>query len=61
MNLETALAEAARKARRDRPPVTLQEQERIIEQLRVNPLPVVKENTGRSIHTLCRIAKVAGL
>lgn len=39
--------------------VTPDEQARIIEMLRANPLPMVKRDTGRSYKTLCRIADLA--
>ena len=60
---QAAVDEAARKARRahDRYGITADEQARIIEQLRINPLPMVRRDTGRSYTTLARIAKEAGL
>ena len=60
---QAAVDEAARKARRehDRYGITADEQARIIEQLRINPLPMVRRDTGRSFITLARIAEVAGL
>lgn len=60
---QAAVAEAERKARRehDRYGITADEQARIIEQLRINPLPMVRRDTGRSYITLARIAEVAGL
>ena len=54
---QSALEEAARKAGHDRAPITALEQGRIIEQLKRDPLPVVKRSTGRSYKTLCRIAE----
>lgn len=61
MNVEQALKEAGRKAGHDRYGITAAEQALIIEMLRVNPLPMVKRDTGRSYTTLARIAEVAGL
>ena len=60
---QAAVDEAVRKARRshDPYPITADEQAHIIEQLRVNPLPMVRRDTGRSFITLARIAKEAGL
>ena len=60
---QAAVDEAARKARRehDRYGITADEQARIIEQLRINPLPMVRRDTGRSFITLARMAEVAGL
>lgn len=60
---QAAVDEAVRKARRehDRYGITADEQARIIEQLRINPLPMVRRDTGRSFITLARIAEVAGL
>ena len=60
---QAAVNEAVRTARRehDRYGITADEQARIIEQLRINPLPMVRRDTGRSYTTLARIAEVAGL
>lgn len=60
---QAAVDESARKARstHDRYGITADEQARIIEQLRINPLPMVRRDTGRSYITLARIAEVAGL
>lgn len=58
--MQQAVDEAGRKARRsDWPPITAEERDHLIEQLRVNPLPIVKRDSGRSYLTLCRIAQVA--
>ncbi|ATP19778.1 hypothetical protein [Sphingobium yanoikuyae] len=54
---EAALAEAVRKARRDR--IHADEQEQIVSLLQRLPITQVKEQTGRTYRTLLRIAEVA--
>ncbi|SCW56733.1 hypothetical protein SAMN02927924_01414 [Sphingobium faniae] len=59
MNTETALKEAGRKAGGDRPPITAQEQDRIVEMLRTMPIADVRRQSRRPYSTLCKIARVA--
>lgn len=56
---EQAMAEAVRKARRDR--ITAKERDLIVAQLRTLPLPEVHRNTRRSYLCLGKIAKANGL
>lgn len=59
---QQAVEEAVRKARiADGSPITAQERDGIVADLRINPLPIVKRHWGRSYLTLCRIAEANGL
>lgn len=60
IDMQQALREAGRKASgNDRPPITAQERDRIIEMLRTLPIGEVRAKSRRSYLTLARIAEVA--
>jgi len=56
---QDAIDTAVGKARGLPAKISANERDAIIAELRVNPLPIVKRNTGRSYVTLCRIAEAA--
>ena len=54
MDMQSAIARAAR---RDRPAITAQERDRIVEMLRTLPIAEVKAKSRRSYLTLARMAE----
>ena len=59
MNHADAIQIAVEKARQLPHRISTKERDLIIAELRINPLTIVKRNTGRSYTTLCRIAEAA--